>query len=58
MQKFHPTKTPAEWALRWVWDHPEVTVVLSGMNQMEQVVENIRIASTAEANTLTEEEKI
>lgn len=57
MQKFHPTKTPAEWALRWVWDHPEVTVVLSGMNQMEQVVENIRIASTAEANTLTEEEK-
>ena len=50
-------RSPAEWALRWLWDHPEVTVVLSGMNSMEQVKENIRVASLAEANAMSEEEK-
>ena len=47
-------RTPAEWALRWVWNRPEVTVVLSGMNREEQVRENLSIASTAQANALTE----
>ncbi len=37
-------RTPSEWGLRWVWDHPEVTVVLSGMSAMEQVTENLAIA--------------
>ncbi len=50
-------RTPAEWALRWVWDHPEVSVVLSGMNCMEQVVENIKVASTAADSSLTVSEK-
>ena len=36
--------SPAEWGLRWVWDHPEVTVVLSGMSSMMQVEENLRSA--------------
>jgi predicted aldo/keto reductase-like oxidoreductase len=49
-------RTPAEWALRWVWNHPEVKVVLSGMNTLEQVVENIKTASEAEENSLTEKE--
>jgi uncharacterized protein len=49
-------RTPAEWALRWVWNRPEVTVVLSGMNHQEQVQENLSIAGTARANALTEEE--
>ena len=49
-------RTPAEWALRWVWNRPEVTVVLSGMNREEQVRENLSIASTAHANALTKEE--
>lgn len=49
-------RTPAEWALRWVWNHPEVSVVLSGMNSMEQVVENLKIAGVASSNSLTKEE--
>ena len=38
-------RTPAEWGLRWLWNQKEVTVVLSGMNSMEMVQENIRTAS-------------
>ena len=49
-------RSPAEWALRWVWDHPEVTVVLSGMNEYFQIDENIRIAGEAYPNSLTEDE--
>ena len=49
-------RTPAEWALRWVWDHPEVSVVLSGMTTMDQVVENIKVAREAQANSLTAKE--
>ena len=40
-------RSPAEWGLRWVWNHPEVTVALSGMNDEEQVAENIKVAETA-----------
>ena len=49
-------RTPVEWALRWVWDHPEVTVVLSGMNEKSQVEENLKIADEAYPNSLTEAE--
>jgi predicted aldo/keto reductase-like oxidoreductase len=52
-----PTKrSPAEWALRWVWNHPEVTVILSGMNEESHIEENLRIAEQAYPNSLTEEE--
>jgi len=45
----HPTKrTPAQWAFRWLWNQPEVTCVLSGMNTMEMLQDNIQTASTAE----------
>jgi len=49
-------RTPAEWGLRWVWNHPEVTVVLSGMNEFEQVDENVAVASNALPGSLTGDE--
>jgi predicted aldo/keto reductase-like oxidoreductase len=49
-------RSPAEWALRWVWNHPEVTVVLSGMNEEAHIEENLRIANEAHSNSLTEED--
>jgi hypothetical protein len=49
-------RSPAEWALLWVWDHPEVTVVLSGMNEQSQVEENLKVADMAYPNTLTGKE--
>lgn len=42
----------AEWGLRWLWDQPEVTCVLSGMNSIEMIDENVRIASETEAKSL------
>lgn len=47
-------RSPAEWAFRWLWNQPGVTVVLSGMNSMEMLEENIRIASDARVNAFTE----
>jgi uncharacterized protein len=49
-------RTPAEWALRWVWNHPEVSTALSGMSSMAQLIENIRIAEYADAGTLSGDE--
>ena len=47
-------RSPADWAFRWIWNHPEVTVVLSGMNSMEMIEENIRVASEMEVNSFTQ----
>ncbi len=46
--------TPAAWGLAWIWDHPEVTMVLSGMTTPAMVDENARIASAALLSALTE----
>ena len=42
---FPVKRTPAQWAFRWLWDQPEVTVILSGMNTDEMVLENVQTAS-------------
>lgn len=49
-------RSPAEWALRWVWDHPEVTVVLSGMNDESHIDENLRVADEGLPHSLTSDE--
>ncbi|MGI6643453.1 MAG: aldo/keto reductase [Bacillota bacterium] len=54
--KAEPARKPADWGLRWVWNHPEVSVVLSGMGEMWQVVENVNTAKSALPNSLTPEE--
>ena len=49
-------RSAAEWALRYVWDDARVSVVLSGMSTMEQVIENVQVASQALAGSLTSTE--
>jgi predicted aldo/keto reductase-like oxidoreductase len=49
-------RTPAEWALQWVWNQPEVSLALSGMSTMEQVVENLVSASRSGPGILSAEE--
>ena len=48
--------SPTEWAIRWVWNHPEVTVVLSGMSSFGQVEQNIAYAENGLPNSLTQKE--
>lgn len=50
-------RSPAEWALRWLWNQPEVTCVLSGMNSMEMVQENVRSASESRIGEFTQKEE-
>ena len=49
-----PKRSPAEWGLRWLWNQPEISVVLSGMNSMAMIQENIRIADTVKVGEMTE----
>ena len=49
-------RTPAEWAFRWLFNQPEVTCVLSGMNSLEMIEENCRIASDTDAFSFTEDD--
>jgi len=54
----YPVKhTPAQWAFRWLWNQPEVTCVLSGMNSDEMVKDNINTASTVSVGELGPDEE-
>ena len=48
--------SPAAWSFRWLYNQPEVTVVLSGMNSLEMVGENVATANDARPGDLTEED--
>lgn len=50
-------RSAAEWAFRWLWDQKEVTVVLSGMNSMEMVEENIEVASETQVGDMDESQQ-
>jgi predicted aldo/keto reductase-like oxidoreductase len=50
-------RSAAAWALDWLWDQKEVTLVLSGMSSMPQVEENVRLAAASCTGCLTEEER-
>lgn len=49
-------RSPVEWAFRWLYNFPEVTVILSGVSTMEQLKENIEIFDKAVPNSMTDEE--
>ena len=49
-------RTPVAWSLGWIWNHPEVTVVLSGMNNDNHINENLALAEKALPNTFSEKE--
>ena len=54
--KAETKRTPAEWALQWVWNLPEVSVVLSGMSEMWHVEENLEYADRSGPGTLEDNE--
>lgn len=48
--------TPAQWSFRWLWNQPEITVVLSGMSNVAMVDDNIKTACSAEIGDLSDED--
>ena len=56
-EKYPVKHTPVQWALRWLWNQPEVTCVLSGMNSVEMVKDNVETASTVSVGELGEQEE-
>lgn len=53
IERYPVERSAAQWAFRWLWDQPEVTCVLSGMNSMQMLRENVKGASEAKAGELT-----
>lgn len=56
LQIADPTRSPVDWALQWLWNQAEVSVVLSGMSTMEQVQQNLAAADKSGIDSFSEEE--
>jgi uncharacterized protein len=56
LESSHTKRQPVEWGLRWIWNHPEVATVLSGMSSLDQVRENIGFAEGGRASSLSGED--
>lgn len=52
----HVKRSPADWALRWIWNQPEVAVILSGMNVDDHIKENIRVACETTPSSMSDED--
>jgi hypothetical protein len=57
MESFPTRRSPVEWALQWIWDQPEVSVILSGMSTMSQVEENLHFAENSRIGAFTSAEQ-
>lgn len=57
MKQHKKQYTPPEWSFRWLWNQPEVTVVLSGMNSEQMILENVSTASSAKTGEFTPEDE-
>ena len=57
-QKHRVKRTPAEWALKYLWDQKEVDLVLSGMTSFKDLDENLKIAEKGFPDSLNPEEKM
>lgn len=52
-----PDRSMVDWAFRWLWDQPEVSLLLSGMSTMEQVIENVKLAENGQVGCMTASEQ-
>ena len=52
--EYEKKRTPAEWAFRWLWNQSEITCVLSGMNSLEMIEENVKNAAASRAGEFTQ----
>jgi predicted aldo/keto reductase-like oxidoreductase len=57
MDKYPVKRSPSEWGFRWLYDMPEVSVILSGINTMDQLEENLRIFENSNINVLSKDER-
>jgi predicted aldo/keto reductase-like oxidoreductase len=55
-ESFPVKRTPAEWALLWLWEQPGISTVLSGMSTMQQLEENLPTAELSGRHRLSDDE--
>ena len=56
IDSFEVERKPVEWAFRWLYNQPEVSVVLSGVSSMIQMEENIKIFDNSDSNVMSQKE--